>query len=75
METKMSIFTDGRVDSKISKDEAMRLLFDGISNENTESQYMDEYGNYVFPTDLVANTPNTAVGTPNGLYAIGLSCL
>ena len=70
----MSIFIDGHVDSKISKDEALRLLFDGNSDENIESQYMDEYGNYVFPTDLVANTPNTAMGTPNRLYALWLSC-
>ena len=66
----MSIFTDGRVDSKISKDEAIRLLFDGISDENTESQYMDEYGNYVFPTDLVANTPYIVIDFPRLLICV-----
>lgn len=71
----MSISTDVTSKSKLSKDEAFRLLFENISDESDESQYMDEYGNYVFPTDLVANTPNTAIGTSNGLFSIGLSLI
>lgn len=70
----MSISTEATSESNLSKDEAFRLLFDKSSDESDELQYMDEYGNYVFPTDLVANTPNTAMGTPNRLYALGLSC-
>ncbi len=71
----MSISTDVTSKSKLSKDEAFRLLFENIYDESDESQYMDEYGNYVFPTDLVANTPNTAIGTSNGLFSIGLSLI
>lgn len=55
---------DSHAASRISKDEAVRLLFAGSPDENAEAQYMDECGNYVFPTDLVARTPNIAVGTP-----------
>ena len=51
--------------STLSKDEAFRLLFEDNSDNNFETQYIDEYGNYVFPTDLVADTPNTAIGAPN----------
>lgn len=71
----MSITTEATSKSKLSKDEAFRMLFDKSSDESDELQYMDEYGNYVFPTDLVANTPNTAIGTSNGLFAIGLSLI
>ncbi len=61
--------------SELSKDEALRLLFEKGSDDSVEFQYMDKYGNYVFPTDLVATTPNTAIGTANGLEAIGLSII
>ena len=54
----------------ISVDEAYQLLFDKNDEDSGEVQYMDEYGNYVFPTDLVSSTPNTAVGTPSGSYEI-----
>lgn len=32
---------------------------------HTTPNYFDKFGNYVFPTDLVTNTPNIAIGTPS----------
>lgn len=47
------------------------LPFDGKEEiAHSERNCFDEFGNYVFPTDLVANTPNTVVGTSSGLSFI-----
>lgn len=51
----------------ISKDEAIQLLFHSESIESyNESRCFDEYGNYFFPTDYVATSPNTAYGSSDG---------
>lgn len=40
-------------------------------SDHTTSKYFDKFGNYVFPTDSVTNTPNIAIGTPSDfLYEI-----
>lgn len=55
---------------QLSKEEAIKLLFNmGYSNHNNQDCF-DEFGNYIFPTDLVAITPNTASGTSSGLSFI-----
>lgn len=55
------------LDSSISNEEALKLLYSNDSVDSLKHQYMDEYGNYVYTTDLVANTPNTVSGTSLGL--------
>ena len=56
-----------------SKQDAVNLLFDGDElGDNTELEYMDEYGNYVFPTDFVASTPNTASGSSSAFNTVSL---
>ena len=54
----------------ISKDKALEMLF--VTEETKLSTFncFDEYGNYLFPTDFVVDTPNTAVGTPLGFSVI-----
>ena len=53
--------------SPISKEKAVELLFSIDETNHTKHVCFDEYGNYVFPTDLAANTPNTAIGTSSGI--------
>ena len=57
----------------LSEHDAVNLLFDndGLDN-NIDYEYIDEYGNYVFPTDFVANTPNTASGSSFSFTTISL---
>ena len=51
----------------LGKDKAIQLLFYSESKESyNESRYFDEYGNYFFPTDYVATSPNTAYGSSDG---------
>lgn len=59
----------------ISKDKAIELLFSSEKTINSDPKCFDEFGNYVFPTDMVANTPNTAIGTSVGLAFIDGLCL
>lgn len=46
------------------------VLFNSENEISSTAKYFDEFGNYVFPTDIVANTPNIATGTPAGLTFI-----
>ena len=41
------------------------------SNQNR----FDKFGNYVFPTDLVTNTPNTVTGTSSDLSFLNEICV
>lgn len=54
----------------LSKDEAIDLLFGKEEISQSAHNCFDEFGNYFFPTDMVANTPNTAIGTAVGLAYI-----
>ncbi len=56
--------------AKISREKALELLFKTDETHSSEISFFDEYGNYSFPTDLVVDTPNTAIGTPLGLSLI-----
>lgn len=56
--------------SPVTREEAFDLLFSKKEDSLSEQSYFDEYGNYVFPTDLVANTPNSATGTSSGFSII-----
>ena len=57
--------------AEISKEKALELLYKTDETHFSENSFFDEYGNYSFPTDLVIDTPNTAIGTPLGLSLIG----
>ena len=63
------------LEQQISKETAFELLFSTEDKKHSNQNCFDKYGNYVFPTDLVANTPNIATGTPSGLYLNGLCIL
>ena len=63
------------LEQPIPKDTAIELLFGGKEKLQSDNKCFDEYGNYIFPTDMVANTPNTAVGTSVGLAFIDEFCL
>lgn len=56
--------------NSISIEDAMLLLTKDAMNEGVREyrkcDYLDEYGNYVFPTKMVANEPNTAYSSPEG---------
>lgn len=54
----------------ISKDKALEMLFVDEETKLSTLNCFDEYGNYLFPTDFVVDTPNTAVGTPLGFSVI-----
>ena len=56
--------------AEISREKALELLFKTGETHSSEIIFFDEYGNYSFPTDLVVDTPNTAIGTPLGLSLI-----
>ena len=54
----------------LTQEEAMQLLFGGFDEstfgQGTTNVYTDQYGDYVYPTDLVASKPNTAYGSSGG---------
>ena len=58
------------VKQTITKDKAIELLFSNKKTINSDPKCFDEFGNYVFPTDMVVNTPNTAIGTSEGMSLI-----
>ena len=54
--------------NSITKKDAIRLLTKNNDGFNySENRFINEFGDYVFPTDYVTPTPNTAVGTSDGL--------
>ena len=69
---------DNKQDLKqpISKEKAIELLFNIEDTNRSNQNCFDKFGNYVFPTDLVTDKPNTATGTSvglsflNGLYVL-----
>ena len=67
----VNIIKDNK-ENELSKHEAMQLLFEGHDLNNHDESFMDNNGNYVFPTDLVVDTPNTAIGGSFILNTIGL---
>lgn len=58
-------------ESCISTEAALKLLLESKEGILVSRNVFDEYGNYSFPTDWSIETPNTAIGTPLGLSAIG----
>ena len=63
------------LEQPISKEKAFELLFNTEDTNRSNQNYFDKFGNYVFPTDLVANTPNTATGTSSGLSFLNGICV
>ena len=61
-----------KIDAKsgISHEKALEILYKLEETYSSEVSIFDEYGNFFFPTDLVIDTPNTAIGTPLGLSLI-----
>ena len=55
---------------RISLEEAKHLLFDTADKNETEQSvmcfYTDQYGDYIYPSDLVTRKPNTAYGSSDG---------
>ena len=59
----------------LSRKESMMLLFNNDNETmklSTQMAYncIDEYGNYVFPTDIIASEPNIAYGSADGFSYI-----
>lgn len=51
------------LEQPISKERAIELLYsNGDSFEQRSHNCFDEYGNYIYPTDLIVSTPNYATG-------------
>ena len=52
----------------ITQEEAMNLLFSVDKNKERKDfrMFIDQYGNYYYPTDFETNTPNTAYGSSGG---------
>lgn len=48
---------------RISREEAIKLLLDESSVVPNQSGVFDDYGNYCFPTDIIVEQPNLAIGT------------
>lgn len=63
------------LEQPISKETAFGLLFNTEDKTHSNINCFDKYGNYVFPTDLIANTPNIATGTPSGLSFLNGLCV
>lgn len=63
------------LEQPISKEKAFELLFNTEDKKLSNQNCFDKFGNYVFPTDLVANTPNTATGTSSGLSFLNGICV
>lgn len=57
--------------AEISREKALELLYKSGETYSSDLSFFDEYGNYSFPTDLVIDTPNIAIGTPLGFSLIG----
>lgn len=59
-------------DNSVDKKEAIALLLlknneqGSIQDSTSASDYLDEYGNYVFSTDAVVKEPNIAYGSLEG---------
>lgn len=49
--------------SKISREEALKLLYKNYNDINESNVIFDIYGNYKFPTEITTDTPNMAAGT------------
>lgn len=63
------------LEQPISKETAFELLFSTEDKKSSNQNCFDKFGNYVFPTDLITDIPNIAIGTPSGLYLNGLCIL
>lgn len=59
----------------LSIDEAIDLLLNKRKEIHFDNMCFDEFDNYIFPTDMIANTPNTAIGTSTGFAFIDDLCL
>ncbi|HIS35976.1 TPA: hypothetical protein IAC10_05020 [Candidatus Scatousia excrementigallinarum] len=49
--------------NKITREEAIRLLFENRNESTSSPNVFDIYGNYIFPTEITTDTPNIAIGT------------
>jgi len=58
----------------LTKKDAIDLLTNANSDLTgfSETRYINEYGDYIFPTDYVMSTPNTAVGSSEGIEILEL---
>ena len=55
-----------KVQTKLTKEEALQLLFADKSKKQVGDDCFDSFGNYIFPTDLVLDAPNIAFGSSDG---------
>lgn len=63
------------IEQPISREKAFMLLFNTKETDRSNQNCFDKFGNYVFPTDMVVNTPNTATGTSSGLSFLNGICV
>ena len=71
----MERFQDANSGKRISEEKANELLYGNMDNSTQNQLYFDEFGNYVYPTDLIVSTPNTASGTAMSLSLFNGFCL
>lgn len=61
----------------ISKEDALKLLFETSYDQNSYDQEpktdcFDRFGNYTYPTDYSVDKPNIAIGSSEGLHLLSL---
>ena len=56
----------------ISKEDALKLLFENSYDQESETDCFDRFGNYTYPTDYSVDKPNIALGSSEGLHLLSL---
>ena len=56
----------------ISKEDALKLLFEDSSVQEVKTDCFDRFGNYTYPTDYSVDKPNIAIGSSEGLHLLSL---
>ena len=56
----------------ISKEDALKLLFENTYDQESKTDCFDRFGNYTYPTDYSVDKPNIAIGSSEGLHLLSL---
>ena len=56
-----------RFDVPLRKQAALERLFADSSHNRAREDCFDGFGNYRYPTDMIIDTPNIALGSAEGL--------
>lgn len=58
---------------QIIKKQAIDLLYAQNPNDSVRRTIvMDEFGNYIFPTDVIINKPNSVCGSSSGCESLSM---